>query len=415
MFGAIIGDIVGSIYEFNNIKTKDFPLFQESCCYTDDTVMTIAVAQALLKAREQKLDFKQILIEEMQDLGRRYPGRGYGGSFARWLKTKDPKPYNSYGNGSAMRVSPCGLIAVELSEALALAKASAEVTHNHPEGIKGAQAVAGAIFLAKCGKSKEEIKNFIQYTFYDLDKTLDEIRPTYKFNETCQETVPQAIQAFLESDSFEDAIRNAISLGGDSDTLAAITGSIAWTFYNKPWELYMESETYKSPNLLLMEKAEQFLPDDLRQIIKTFHFEWFSRQGTYARVGICSAIPYTSTSFPATPLDPEPICIENVPLRERLKSTAYQLQKSLAQGEEHPRRIIWNLNLLVINYNSYYEQINKIEKEKLFHKASLEMCLVYLTYLCRSNYHSGGYPGFWHNCREDVRALKRRMLELLFA
>lgn len=415
MFGAIIGDIVGSIYEFNNIKTKDFPLFQESCCYTDDTVMTIAVAQALLKAREQKLDFKQILIEEMQDLGRRYPGRGYGGSFARWLKTKDPKPYNSYGNGSAMRVSPCGLMAVELSEALALAKASAEVTHNHPEGIKGAQAVAGAIFLAKAGKSKEEIKNFIQINFYDLDKTLDEIRPTYKFNETCQETVPQAIQAFLESDSFEDAIRNAISLGGDSDTLAAITGSIAWTFYNKPWELYMESETYKSPNLLLMEKAEQFLPDDLKQIIKTFHFEWFSRQGTYARVGICSAIPYTSTSFPATPLDPEPICLDNIPLKELLKTTTYRLEKRLSESKEHLAPITWDLKLRIINYNDYWEQINKIMEHNLLHEATLEMCFVYLTYLCRADYHEGGYPDFWDRHREEVRALRRRMLELLFA
>lgn len=414
MFGAIIGDIVGSVYEFNNIKSKVFPFFKERCFYTDDTVMTIAVAQALLKAREQKLDFKQILIEEMQDLGRRYPGRGYGGSFARWLKTEDPKPYNSYGNGSAMRVSPCGLIAVTLSEALSLAKASAEVTHNHPEGIKGAQAVAGAIFLAKCRKTKEEIREFVQHTFYDLDKSLDEIRPTYYFNETCQETVPQAIQAFLESNSFEDAIRNAISLGGDSDTLAAITGSIAWTFYNQPWMLYKEPEHYNSPNLDLKQTAEYYLPDEFKQIIQTFSENWLARQGTYHRVGICSMIPHTSKEH-ADELCPEPICIDNIPLSEKLKSTVYQLQKELEEGKQHPRRILWELKLTVINYNSYFDQINEIEKENLYHKASLEMCLIVLTYLCRSDYHSGGYPGFWHNRREEVRALKRRMLELLFA
>lgn len=412
MYGAIIGDIVGSIYEFNNIKTKEFPLFRERCDYTDDTVMTLAVAQALLKSREQKRDFKEILIEEMQDFGRRYPGRGYGCGFASWLDSKDPQPYNSYGNGSAMRVSPCGLMAVTLSEALSLAKASAEVTHNHPEGIKGAQAVAGAIFLAKCRKSKEEIKSFIETNFYDLDKTLEDIRPSYYFNETCQKTVPQAIQAFLESNNFEDAIRNAISLGGDSDTLAAITGSIAWTFYNEPWMLYKEPEKYNSPNVQLMETAAYYLPDELQQIVQTFSENWLARQGTYNRVGICSMIPHKSKEQ-ADELCVAPVCIEDVPLRERLKSTAYQLHKRLEEGTEHPRLILWDLKLMVINYNSYWDQINEIEQGNLYHKASLEMCLIFLTYLCRSDYHSGGYPDFWHNRREVVRAIKRRMLELL--
>ena len=240
MYGAIIGDIVGSVYEFDNIKTKEFPLLQQQCFFTDDTVMTVAVAKALLIAREENRDFKEILVEQMQDFGRRYPGRGYGGRFAQWLLAKDPQPYGSYGNGSAMRVAPCGLMAVTMSEALSLAKASAEVTHNHPEGIKGAQAVAGAVFLAKGHFPKEDIRNFIEINFYDLEESLDQIRPGYQFNETCQQTVPQAIQAFLESESFEDAIRNAISIGGDSDTVAAITGAIAWPYYNDSWMLYKE-------------------------------------------------------------------------------------------------------------------------------------------------------------------------------
>jgi len=239
MLGAIIGDVVGSVYEWNNIKTKDFELFKPNCVFTDDTVMTVAVAKALLVTCEQpihsydkeRIFLKEELVKQMQDFGNRYPHHGYGGMFVQWLDTENPKPYNSFGNGSAMRVSACGYIAITMGEALELAKISAEVTHNHPEGIKGAQATAAAIFLAKFKRSKEEIKNYIEKNFYTLDKTLDEIRPDYCFNETCQQTVPQAIQAFLESNSFEDAIRNAISLGGDSDTLAAITGSIAWAYY----------------------------------------------------------------------------------------------------------------------------------------------------------------------------------------
>jgi type I restriction enzyme M protein len=231
MLGAIIGDVVGSVYEFDNIKTKEFELFGEGNSFTDDTVMTVAVAKALIVTLENPRSFKEELITQMHDLGKRYPNSGYGGMFRKWLIRKDRKPYNSFGNGSAMRVSPCGYIAVTLDEALELARISAEVTHNHPEGIKGAQATAVAIFLARCGKSKDEIKQHIEENFYVLDKNLEEIRPTYSFNETCQDTVPQAIQAFLESTSFEDAIRNAISIGGDSDTLAAITGSIAWAYY----------------------------------------------------------------------------------------------------------------------------------------------------------------------------------------
>lgn len=264
MLGAIIGDIVGSKYEFNNIKTKDFPLFSDGCIYTDDSIMTIAVAKALMSSHKEKSDFKKNLVAEMQKLGREYPypKGGYGVRFSCWLTSKNPEPYNSLGNGSAMRVSPCGMFAVTLEEALLLAKESAEVTHNHPEGIKGAQATAAAIFLAKKGKSKEEIRDYICDNFYKLDKSLDKIRETYKYNETCMDTVPQAIVAFLESTDFEDAIRNAVSLGGDCDTLTAITGSIAWAYYRSMFATDDLPEISK--------KALEFLPDEFVDVISEF-------------------------------------------------------------------------------------------------------------------------------------------------
>ena len=231
MYGAIIGDIVGSKYEFDNIKTKEFPLISEGSRFTDDTVMTVAVAKALLCCFNDDVPFRPTLVHTMRTLGLRYPDVGYGRRFSSWLHTANPKPYNSYGNGSAMRVSPCGLIALTMDEALELAKASAEVTHDHPEGIEGAQATAAAVFLAKSGVAKEEIALYIQTFFYDLSGTLDDIRPNYQFDVSCQNSVPQAIMAFLESESYEDAIRNAVSIGGDSDTIAAIAGSIAWAYY----------------------------------------------------------------------------------------------------------------------------------------------------------------------------------------
>jgi len=232
MLGTIIGDIIGSVYEWDNIKTKDFPLFSEKCFFTDDTVMTVAVADALLNGGAA-----DNFIDSMKRIGRFYPDSGYGGHFSNWVQSDEREPYNSYGNGSAMRVSPCGWYAESLNEAETLAEVSAAVTHNHPEGIKGAKAVAAAIYLARTfpGSGKTEIKEYIESTYgYNLNRTLGEIRPVYKFNETCQETVPEAIIAYLESNSFEDAIRNAISLGGDSDTLAAITGSIAEAAYGIP-------------------------------------------------------------------------------------------------------------------------------------------------------------------------------------
>lgn len=226
MIGAIFGDVVGSIYEWDNIKTKDFELCQPKMFFTDDTVMTLAVAKALMEYKAGKGMLQDLTVKNMQELGRRYPDAGYGARFDGWIYSANPRPYNSWGNGSAMRVSACGWVGESLDEVKKLSYEVTVVTHDHPEGLKGAEAVAVAIFMARTGKTKDEIKKEMQ-KYYRLDKCLDEIRPTYRFNESCQETVPQAIQAFLEAEDFEDAIRNAISLGGDSDTLAAITGSIA--------------------------------------------------------------------------------------------------------------------------------------------------------------------------------------------
>jgi ADP-ribosylglycohydrolase len=224
MIGAIAGDIIGSVYEWNRIKTKRFELFSPDCHFTDDSVLTIALADAILNDENFGITMKSYY--------RRYLHAGYGGFFHQWARTRESKPYNSWGNGAAMRISPAGFAFDSLEEVLTRAKQYTEITHNHPEGIKGAQATASAIFLARTGKTKKEIRGFIERSFgYSLSMTLDEIRPTYDFDESCQGTVPQAITAFLESEDFENAIRNAISLGGDSDTLACITGGIAQAFY----------------------------------------------------------------------------------------------------------------------------------------------------------------------------------------
>ena len=236
MLGAIVGDIVGSPYEFdhNNIKTTEFPLFSERSQFTDDTVMTLAVAEALMLCGDTITEekFEANVIRTMQEFGFRYPGAGYGARFSGWLGAKDPKPYNSFGNGSAMRVSPVAWAFNDLQSVERFAAASARVTHNHPEGIKGAQATAVAILLARQGKTQAEIKRYIEGLYsYDLSRTLDEIRPDYYHVESCQETVPEA---FLEGNDFEDAVRKAVSLGGDSDTLTAITASIAEAAWGIP-------------------------------------------------------------------------------------------------------------------------------------------------------------------------------------
>jgi ADP-ribosylglycohydrolase len=258
MLGAAIGDIVGSIYEFDNIQTKDFPLFQERCFLTDDTICMGAVAAALLKGGSA-----DNFIDAFKLFAELYPHHGYGGHFGKWAYSDDREPYNSWGNGSAMRVSPCGWIANSVEETEKIAAQSAVVTHNHPEGIKGAQATAVAIFLARSGKSKAEIKRFIEVRYgYNLSRTLDEIRPEYDFDESCQGTVPEAIIAFLESTDFEDAIRNAISLGGDSDTLAAITGSIAEAAYGIPdWIAERALSEFDEPLLEVYERWTQHLKD----------------------------------------------------------------------------------------------------------------------------------------------------------
>lgn len=283
-----MGDIVGSVYEWHNIKTKDFPLFREDCFFTDDTVMTVAVAEAIMNGGSND-DF----IDAMKKYGRMYPDAGYGGRFRTWLFSDDREPYRSWGNGAAMRVSPAGE-AMDRSflaktgmwptGGLDTVKRSAAVTHNHPEGIKGAAATADAIFICRlyrgrwsaegCGEPmiatleecKQAVKNLAEKEYgYDLSRTLDEIRPAYQFDESCQETVPQAITAFLESTDFEDAIRNAISLGGDSDTLAAITGGIAEAAYGVPqW---------------IADKAWSYLDEPLRNVCRKWREYILSREG----------------------------------------------------------------------------------------------------------------------------------------
>ena len=259
MLGAIIGDIVGSPYEFDefNIKTTSFPLFSEISDITDDTIMTLAVAQGLLNGKKDPEKTYEEITKSMQKLGREYPYMSYGCNFQSWLHSNNPQPYNSYGNGSAMRVSAVAWFFDNLEDVEKFAEISALPTHNHPEGIKGAQAVASAIFLARNGKTKNKIKDYIIKKYgYDLSKTCDEIRPTYHHVESCQETVPQAITAFLEGGSFEEVIRLAVSLGGDSDTLTAIAGSIAEAYYPIP-------EAIK-------DRALEFLDDNLLEIYNEF-------------------------------------------------------------------------------------------------------------------------------------------------
>ena len=260
MIGAIVGDIVGSRFEWHNRKSKLFTFLKDKaeslypCCFTDDTVMTLAVADAILRWRESGDDSYGALsaeaVRQMQAYGRRYPRAGYGGAFRHWLRDDNPQPYNSWGNGAAMRVSACGWAGRTLDEVKAMSRAVTEVTHNHPEGIKGAEATAVATFLARTGKSMEEIREVIVRDYYPLDFTIDEIRPTYKFDVSCQGSVPQALEAFFESSSFEDAVRNAISIGGDSDTIGAICGAVAGAYYGVPEGIRMKAETFLDAPLL---------------------------------------------------------------------------------------------------------------------------------------------------------------------
>lgn len=260
MIGAILGDMIGSPYEFDRgNKTKDFPLFSKHSTYTDDTVMTLAVGMTFLDAQPSASDdwILRILANRMRQFGEMYPRAGYGGMFRRWLRDPKMKAYNSFGNGSAMRVSAVAWLYDDINAVRHAARLSAEVTHNHPEGIKGAEATASAIFLARTGHSKTEIKDYIEQEFgYALNRTCDEIRPHYFHTETCMETVPEAITAFLEGESFEDVIRTAVSLGGDCDTLTAIAGSIAEGFYGVPAGL--------------KEECHRRLPEPLNKVLVAF-------------------------------------------------------------------------------------------------------------------------------------------------
>ena len=233
MLGAIIGDVAGSRFEFNNYRSKDFDIFARNCSVTDDSIMTLAVGKALLDWRKNPdLDLAKHTVKMMQEIGRPYPACGFGGRFYRWMYSDDPQPYYSYGNGAAMRASLVGYFADTMDEVKDLSAIVTGVTHNHPEGLKGAEVTACLVWGALHGWTKEELLDLAK-TYYDLDFTIDEIRPYYQFNETCQNTVPQALEAFFESESFEDAIRTAVSVGGDSDTLACITGGIAEAYYKE--------------------------------------------------------------------------------------------------------------------------------------------------------------------------------------
>lgn len=256
MLGAIIGDIVGSRFERNNHKSKDFELFTGQCRFTDDTAMTVAIAKALLECNGDYTDLSNHAIRCMQEIGQKYPDAGYGRIFYQWLYKKVPGPYWSYGNGSAMRVSPVAYVAKSAKECIKLSDAVTRVSHNHPEGMKGAEAIASMIFAARGALPKSLLRDVAQTRYYILDFTIDKIRPKYRFDASCQGSVPQAIEAFLESESFEDAIRIAVSLGGDSDTITAMTGSIAGAYYGVPNELRKRALTY--------------LPQDFLDILEEF-------------------------------------------------------------------------------------------------------------------------------------------------
>ena len=265
MLGAIIGDIAGSRFEgfnHNNIKTKDFELLtvERGCQPTDDSIMTLAVANAILKCNDDYSHLEEEVVKNMQKFGRCYPNAGYGGYFYRWIFAENPQPYYSFGNGAAMRVSPCGFAAKTMDEAVLLSQAVTKVTHNHPEGMKAAEAVSVAIFLARAGKSMEEIRKHITENYYNIRFTLNTIRRVYRFDVTCQGSVPQAFEALFESTDFEDAIRNAISIGGDSDTIAAIAGGMAEAYYGIPSDI--------------REKALTFLDDNLATIVHVFESKY---------------------------------------------------------------------------------------------------------------------------------------------
>ncbi len=267
MIGAIIGDIAGSRFEWHNIKTKEFKLLMRDCHFTDDTVMSLAVCEALMSCKSNHSDLSKQAITYMQEIGNKYPHAGYGESFYHWLHEKSPKPYNSWGNGSAMRVSGCGYAAKSLEEVIQFSRMVTEVTHSHPEGIKGAEATAVAVYLARTGKNILEIRDYINKYYYPINFTLDSIRNEYKFDVSCQGSVPQALEAFFESRNFEDAIRNAISIGGDSDTIAAITGAVAEAYYGVPTNIRKHALTFLDERLLnILVEFENLYPSKIEVV-----------------------------------------------------------------------------------------------------------------------------------------------------
>ncbi|MBR3334616.1 MAG: ADP-ribosylglycohydrolase family protein [Clostridia bacterium] len=263
MYGAILGDMVGSVYEWHNIKTKEFPLLVPRSCFTDDSAMTVAVAEALLDSLgKDPEERKQAVVRSMQKWGRKYPDAGYGGRFYNWLYARDPQPYGSWGNGSAMRVSSAGWLFDTLEETRQAARDTACVTHDHPEGLKGAEATAAVIWLARNGRGKAEIRQFVEKEFYPLKQTCDQIRPEYRFDVSCQGTVPQAITAFLEGNGFEDVIRTAVSLGGDCDTLTCIAGGMAEAVYGVPEDLKEACRQRLEPDMVkVLDRFEKHLKD----------------------------------------------------------------------------------------------------------------------------------------------------------
>ncbi len=257
MYGAILGDIIGSKYEWNNIKSKDFEMFSEDSRPTDDSVMTMAIDEALVETHKNPEKLKKIIVDKMVVIGRKYINCGFGGKFYKWISTNDHTPYNSFGNGAAMRISGVGYVGESIKEVKYLARIVTDVSHNHPESIKAAEAVSIAIYLALHNNTIEEIKEYINNNYYKIDFKLDDIRDSYKFDVTCQGSVPEALEAFFESTSFEDAIRNAVSIGGDSDTIAAITGGIAEAYYGIPDDIY--------------EKGLEYLDTYQKGIVKEFY------------------------------------------------------------------------------------------------------------------------------------------------
>lgn len=266
MIGAIIGDIAGSRFEFDNHRSKEFRFFHRRDSFTDDSVMTLALGQAILDCDGDYSGLREAAVRRMREFGRHYPNAGYGSGFFNWLFSPEPKPYNSCGNGAAMRISGVGFAARTLEECREMSLKVTDVTHNHPDGILGAEAAAVAVFMARNGASKEEMRKVFTEQYYPIDFTLDEIRPVYPWGAVCSNTVPQAMEAFLESTDFEDAIRNAISIGGDSDTIAAITGGIAEAFYGVPADIRKTGLTY--------------LTDDMREALERFEAQFPSKEET---------------------------------------------------------------------------------------------------------------------------------------